>query len=209
MKKFTVKLKLEENILGTCPSESIWEKYVRSKAPENIDTSDEALAIKTGTKIASEQAGMDEKGMTIFMRDPKTKKPVIMNYLIKGFFKNACNAMRMATKSKTGNLSSYKKKIDNLVFISPRMIPFETEDGSDIEIGVCERPLRASTPQGERVAIACSEEIPAGVTLTFDITLFDDKLYDMVLEWLDYGAFNGLGQWHNSGKGTFSYEIIK
>ena len=31
----------------------------------------------------------------------------------------------------------------------------------------------------------------------------------MVPEWLDYGRFNGLGQWHNSGKGTFTWELIE
>jgi len=27
-------------------------------------------------------------------------------------------------------------------------------------------------------------------------------------EWLDYGKLKGFGQWRNSGKGRFSYEII-
>lgn len=28
------------------------------------------------------------------------------------------------------------------------------------------------------------------------------------MEWLDYGKLRGLGQWRNSGKGRFTYEIL-
>jgi hypothetical protein len=34
-------------------------------------------------------------------------------------------------------------------------------------------------------------------------------MFNLVFEWLDYGKFNGLGCWHNSGKGRFSYEVIE
>ena len=27
-------------------------------------------------------------------------------------------------------------------------------------------------------------------------------------EWLDYGALRGIGQWRNSGKGRYTYEIL-
>ena len=77
------------------------------------------------------------------------------------------------------------------------------------EIGVCERPLRASTPQCEVTAIAISEEISAGATLTFDIVLLSDDHEALVREWLDYGRLSGIGQWRNSGKGRFVWEEIK
>lgn len=28
------------------------------------------------------------------------------------------------------------------------------------------------------------------------------------MEWLDYGKLRGLGQWRNSGKGRFTYELL-
>ena len=68
--------------------------------------------------------------------------------------------------------------------------------------------MRASTPQGERVAIAVSDTINAGATLTFTIILLNDDLEDIIVECLDYGKLRGLGQWRNSGKGTFTYEIL-
>lgn len=81
------------------------------------------------------------------------------------------------------------------------------------EIGSCQRPLRAQTMQGERVAIADSEEIEAGAYIEFDvITLTNDKKplgNQIVEEWLQFGEFNGLGQWRNSGHGAFTYEVLE
>jgi len=37
----------------------------------------------------------------------------------------------------------------------------------------------------------------------------DDSHEKAVLEWLNYGALRGIGQWRNSGKGRFSYEITE
>jgi hypothetical protein len=36
----------------------------------------------------------------------------------------------------------------------------------------------------------------------------DEKLEDTVMEWLDFGELNGLGQWRNGSYGRFTYEII-
>ena len=72
----------------------------------------------------------------------------------------------------------------------------------------CQRPLRASTPQGERVSIAISESIAAGAQVEFTIQCFVEDDIDLVREWLDYGRFNGIGQWRNSGKGRFTWEEI-
>ena len=112
-------------------------------------------------------------------------------------------------------MTSYKKEIDTHVFVysdandrSNRFIPIQNCG----EIGSCQRPLRAQTMQGERVAIADSEEIRAGAFIEFDvITLAHNKKplnNAIVKEWLDFGAFNGLGQWRNSGHGAFTYEVI-
>lgn len=37
----------------------------------------------------------------------------------------------------------------------------------------------------------------------------DDAHEKAVLEWLEYGQLRGIGQWRNSGKGRFSYEITE
>ena len=56
--------------------------------------------------------------------------------------------------------------------------------------------------------LANSEQIPAGSTCEFEIVLLDDSHEKVVLEWLDYGALRGIGQWRNSGKGRYTYEIL-
>jgi hypothetical protein len=199
MKAMKARVTLMEEILGTLPGDpEVYKNWIASKAPTEEKTEEE---VEMMTKASAEEEFA--KGITVFPRDPEGH-PSVYDYLIKGFFKNACNAMRDADSSVSAGLSAYKKKIDNLVFIAPRYINLQFE-GS---IGFCERPLRASTAQGERVAIACSESIPAGTVLEFEVSVLKDEMMNYVVEWLDYGKFNGLGQWHNSGKGRFTWEDV-
>ena len=50
--------------------------------------------------------------------------------------------------------------------------------------------------------------VPEGSTAEFEIQCLDPKLEDMVRECLDYGAMRGLGQWRNSGKGRFVWDLL-
>ena len=194
MNKMKVRITLLEEILGTLPGDKeVFRNFIATKAPDQSKVEEEVASIEE----------LYEKGITVFPRN-KDKQPCVYDYLIKGFFKNACKAMRDADGSESKKLTAYKTKIDNLIFIEERLIPIQF----DGEIGFCERPLRASTAQGERVALACSESIPAGATLEFTITTFKKEMMNYVIEWLDYGKYNGLGQWHNSGKGKFTWEDI-
>ena len=88
-----------------------------------------------------------------------------------------------------------------------RRIPLTLPEGG--EIGICERPLRAQTMQGERVALAKSESVPAGTTFAITVTMLNPDLEDVVREWLDYGALRGIGQWRNSGMGRIKWEEVK
>jgi hypothetical protein len=195
MKKMNVRVTLMEDILGTLPGDpEVYQNWIASKCPDPAKAEEEV-------ELIAEQEF--EKGITVFVRD-KDGDPCVYDYLIKGFFKNACSAMREVDNSASKKLTAYKKKIDNLVFVGPRLIKFRF----DGKMKFCERPLRAQTAQGERVAIACSEAIPAGAQLEFEISVLKDDMMKYVIEWLDYGKFNGLGQWHNSGKGRFTWEDI-
>lgn len=71
-----------------------------------------------------------------------------------------------------------------------------------------ERPLRAISASGERVALAASETVPAGTVLEFSILVMNPKDAETVREWLDYGALRGLFQWRNSGKGRFEWDEV-
>lgn len=207
MKKMHVKLTFIEPVLGTAPNNAeIYRDFVGSKAP-NAATVEEEVAALGADAVA-------EKGMTVFPRNA-AGQPIVYDYQIKGFFKDSCGMLsRVGGKTEDGKkrkvnesskLTAYKKTIDGLIFVQPREIPFEF-DGN---IGCCQRPLRAMTMQGERVTLAMSEEIPAGARCEFDVVCLADENVDAVIEWLDYGVLRGLGQWRNSGKGRFNYEITE
>lgn len=202
MNNLKVKLTFIEGILGTAPNDDdIYRKYI-------IDT-----AIKNGAKIPEETENEEvaalptdeeiEKGMTVFPRT-EDEKPFLYDYQIKGFFKDTCSMLKKVPKTESSKIKAYKKEIDGLIFPSPRKIVFE-----NATIDICQRPLRAQTMQGERVALAMSEEIQAGATVTFDILYLNADHEKAIKEWLDYGILRGIGQWRNSGKGRFTWEEIK
>lgn len=198
-----VKITLIEEVLGSSPSnEELLATYIASKAPTDELTSEEIDNIK---------AQNAEDRITIFPRQADGT-PFIYDYQIKGMLKDSCKALAVAGKAgypggkACAGLKAYKKLIDGLIFVSPREIPYNM---NGMCMDYCERPLRASTPQGERVSIAKSETVPAGSTIEFEITCLDPKLEDMVRECLDYGKLRGLGQWRNSGKGRYTWEEIK
>ena len=191
-----VKITFLEPVLGTWPSnENVARDFIASKSPDARTIEDEIAAL-----------GVDavaDKGMTVFPRVDGT--PVFYDYQIKGFFKDACGMLARVKTTKSSALKAYKKIIDGLLFVEPRYIPISVNG----EIGGGQRPRRAQTAQGERVSLANSEEIQAGSTIEFEILLFDEKAHRAaVLEWLDYGRMRGIGQWRNSGKGRFVYEVI-
>ena len=103
-------------------------------------------------------------------------------------------------------MTAYKKVIDGCIFVEPRQIFIDLRGG---KIGNCQRPLRAQTAQGERVALANSESIPAGSRITFIVVVMSDAYEKAVREWLAYGRYTGLGQWRNGGHGRFKVLSIE
>lgn len=201
-----VKITFLEPVLGTWPSnQNVARDFIASKSPDAATIEDEVAALGADA--------VADKGMTVFPRN-ENGEPVLYDYQVKGFFKDSCGMLaRVGGKTETGKkravnesgkISAYKKVIDGLIFPQPRMIPTKVNG----KIGDCQRPLRAQTAQGERVSLANSEEIPAGSTCEFEILLMDESLENAVLEWLDYGVLRGIGQWRNSGKGRFTFDII-
>lgn len=143
-----------------------------------------------------------EKGTTVFPRNDDGE-PVIWDYQLKGFMKDACGALRRVPGTLSSKCKAYKKVIDGTIFVKERSVPFQLPEGG--EVGICERPLRADTPQGARVALARSETVPAGTKIRFTLVVMNKSDWPLVQEWLDYGQFRGIGQWRNSGKGRFEW----
>ena len=197
MKNLKVKVTFTEEILGTASNDKeIHKEFIASKAPDAPSLEEEVAAVGAESIF--------EKGMTVFPKNAEGK-PIAWDYQLKGYFKDACGMLRKVDKSECSKITSYKKQIDGLIFVSPRKIPIEF----DGDMGICQRPLRAQTAQGERVALASSESIPAGATMTFDIMLMVPGHEKAIREMLDYGKLRGFGQWRNSGKGRFDYEILE
>ena len=192
-----VRVTMMEDTLGTASANpEIHKEFISSKAPDAPSMEEEVEALGTEEVF--------EKGMTVFHRD-KDGTPIVWDYQWKGFFKDACGILRKVPKSECGKIKAYKKEIDGLIFPEPRKIPIHFD--GDMEI--CQRPLRAQTAQGERVALASSESIPAGATMEFEIKMLFAGHEKAVREMLDYGKYRGFGQWRNSGKGRFTYEVLE
>ncbi len=204
-----VRLTLLTPALGTCPGdEDIYRSWVASKAPEGTaGIEDQVAAIGVGEVI--------EKGKTVF---PKLEDgtPILWAYQMKGFFKEACGFLRQVKGTESSMLTSYKQKIDGLVF--PRGFE-DVEDAIKIDthgqpLGELQRSLRSGFP--ERTSLACSETVPAGSTIDMDIAYLELEktkkstadLGDAIREWLSYGAHKGLLQWRNGGKGKFTCDVI-
>ena len=195
---YTIKCRLTftEEVLGTASNNpEIHSEYIASKSKDAMKIEEEVDAIGVEEVI--------EKSMTVFPRNA-AGNPILWDYQIKGFFKDAAGVLRRVPGSKASKVKAYKKEIDGLLFVSPRMIPLAMPSS----LGTCERPLRASTAQGERVALANSETAPAGTTIEFEIQCLTKEMYDLAYELLDYGKLRGIGQWRNSGKGRFEWEEI-
>jgi hypothetical protein len=203
-----IKLTFTEPLLGTITKDpEVYAAYIASRAA--LTDEDLAEELATVEKV-------EEKGWTGFhMLDGQ---PILYDYVIKGFFKDACGMLRRVKGSGSSKLRAYKKEIDGLVFVykkeidglvfvTPRQIPLVLPEGA--ELGLLERPLRASTAQGDRVALARSDTCPPGTTLTFTLAVLGGGIGDDLLrEWFNYGALRGLGQWRNASYGRFEWEEL-
>lgn len=197
MKELKVRLTFTEDLLGTASSNpDIHAEFIASKSPNAETIEDEVAAIGVEATV--------EKSMTVF---PKMADgtPFVYDYQIRGYFKEACGALKKVTGTESSKIKAHKKQVDNLIFVEPRQIPMDLHG---MAVDNCQRPLRASTAQGERVSLANSEVAPAGTTIEFTIKCLVDSDVKAVKEWLEYGVFKGLGQWRNSGKGRFSVEYL-
>lgn len=202
MKEMKVRLTFTDKILGTKPADpEIHSRFVASKAPDAKTIAQELAAHEASVE------DVEERTKTIFHK-MEDGTPYIEHYQVKGFFKEAARTLKKVPGTLTSKTTAYLKKVDNFIFVSPDNLALWMPIDLDLTATDCQRPLRASTPQGERIALAHSEEAPAGTYIEVTITCLDEKLWAVVCEWLDYGKLRGIGQWRNSGRGRFAWEEI-
>lgn len=200
MKEMKVRITFTEPLLGTRPADpEIHTRFVASKAPDH-KTMEQEVADLGAHEV-------EERGKTVFPR-MEDGTPYIYDYQIKGFLKEAGKALRKVTGTKSSKIKAYRQEIDNLIFVGPRRIPLWMPIDLDLTATDNQRPLRASTPQGERVALAHSEEAPAGTYIECTFSCMVDSDIALVREWLDYGKWKGMGQWRNASFGRFQWEEV-
>jgi len=196
MKTMKVRLTLTEEALGMMPtSKEVHEEFIASKAPDAPSIEEEVEAVGVEEVV--------EKQKTVFPR-MADGTPFFWDYQMRGMIKDALGMLKRATGTIASKMTAYKKTVDGLIFVQERKIPIPLGG----EMGDCQRPLRASGPSGERVALAHSETIPAGSWCEFTFELWKDDLDDAIRECLDYGRRRGLAQWRNSGKGIFEWDEL-
>ena len=108
--RIAVRLTLLEEALGMTPGDpEIYGNWIASKAPEPENGAEEVGVIE----------GMDavEDATTCF---PRTEDgvPFCWDYQIKGFFKDACSALRRVPGTRSSKLTAFKKVIDGTVFVA-------------------------------------------------------------------------------------------
>lgn len=202
MKDIKVRVDFFEKVLGSASNnKDIHADYIASKAPDAKTKEEEIAAIGVD--------GYEEKSMTVFPRTDDGA-PMFWDYQIRGFFKDSCSALQRCKgeeiSKESCKIKAYKKVIDGCIFVEPRQIPIHIPEGGEIKL--LQRPLRGQTAQGERIALATSETVPADSWIEFTVRCLSDAHEKVVMEWLDYGKYKGLGQWRNAGFGRFNYTVI-
>jgi len=213
-----IRITLTEECLGTSSNNpDIHSEFIASKAPDAPSRAEEIASI--GTEKAM------EKAITIFPTF-ENGEPLIWDYQFRGFIKEATSMLARIEGSEASRLQAHRKICDGLIFVHPRKIALLSPNEKSVkdQMGLCTRPLRGQTAQGERISLATSETVPAGTF--FDIAIEIPKLKakkddatgkkepvvdleKLIYEVLDYGSRRGLLQWRNSGKGTFSWKLIE
>ena len=198
-------------ILGSNPANpKIHEEFVANKAANLTKAKEETAMLPTPEEYEEMVKNIKAQGFTVFLRDEG--KLVMAGYTIKGFFKSA-----MSTLKSQLNIGSPRGKIDELLFIGENYIPILRRNGDPVTAPdeIFERPLRAETMQGPRVSLAASEQVNDWM-LVVTLTLLENAgtakskplTWDAIEDCLSYGEFKGLGQWRNSGLGSFTYEQV-
>lgn len=183
-----------EPLLGSQPSRDVATEYIAKKNGFEELPTDEQETLPDAL----------ERGTTVFNKN-SAGRPVLMDYQFKGFLKEAARVLNGSDA--VGKLKNLRSKVDNQLFVFPRMIPLTIPEKSD-GIDYLERPLRAETAQGPRVALARSEMLPAGTEFELMLSVIPGSISESVIrELLDYGYFKGVGQWRNGSYGRFRYEL--
>lgn len=230
MKFETTKYEVTETfltrLLGTAPADQeVYKSFIAEKRLKEADRrakAAERLGKETvppqGTTEEELDSIREEAGITQFhcdvgqvAEDGNPGRGIhLYDYQVGGFWKEAAENL-----VELHGVPQVRSKLDNFMLIEPRRVYILDENGQPLQKAdmKLERPLRAKTPQGPRVSLACSEVIHPGRRIVYTVDFLPfiktgkgreakradlDALVDMILA---YGQRKGRGQWRNGGNG--------
>lgn len=104
MATVAIEITFTEEVLGSSPNtKEIYSEFIASKAPDAASVADEVEAVGADE--------VTEKGTTVFPRNDEGD-PVIWDYQLKGFMKDACGALRRVPGTLSSKCKAYKKVIE-------------------------------------------------------------------------------------------------
>jgi hypothetical protein len=194
--EFELKITLTERMLGTIPRD-------REVLAQHVMDQKEAKGDEIPPRTPEDQ---EQRAWTTFYVD-ENELPVLFDYQLKGFLKEAANDIKDVAGPNETKIASLRSHVERSVFILPRMTPLQDTPVGDNQM--IERPLRAMTQQGPRVTVVRSDYIEAGQTYTFKLLVLKKSKIteEVLLKILSRGQLKGLGQWRNGGYGRFDAEL--
>lgn len=245
-KKWSVKLLLLEDMLGTVPKDrKVFSSYLKQKAREKMEKDgtqgkpladgQEATATAIAERLDVEEetlAEVEERGWTGFFTD--AEGPYLLDYMVRGFLKESARAVKQwppvglgaaedeeeeedeaedkeaKPKKKAAKkglpIKQLQDRFSRYLFVTPRRLRLPKVGEED----VLERPLRAITMQGPRVTVVRSDIVKAGAVIDFQLSLIRGSglSEECIRGVMEYGLFQGLGQWRSGGFGRFQIESM-
>lgn len=236
----TIAVQFTEPLLGSNPGNpDIHAEFIASKAPAAKLTAEEVGITRLAAYRAKEEAKPDpgavaeagesaeaeeaddlEKASTVFLRDETGI--FLLDYVIKGTIKDMIGGLIDLNEIIGYSRYTFKRVVNNTVRVGPRRIYLRDPEGTIYKQApsALQRPIRAETMRGERVALVRSEMVPAGTIMTFTVQLISPSTASkkksayltylpetVIYQALDYGVLRGVGfgQWRSGGYGRYKW----
>lgn len=108
-------------------------------SPNNKETYSEYIA-KLATKESREEEVerlsaevVDDKGMTVFLRNPQNGLPVMKDYTWQGYLKARGSAIAKIPNSLLDGQAAYLKEVNDLIYVQPRFADIHIPEGAEIK----------------------------------------------------------------------------
>ena len=213
--KLHITLTFTEPLLATASGNpELHRDFIAARASEfkGDERNAEALA-KEEIETLPDAEEMIGKASTVFHRDDGGL--FIYDYAIRGHIKEQLGSLCQLGEFQKLSVWTFKKACDCCIFVDPRRVRL-FRNGSAILVpdGTLQRPLRASTMRGDRVALANSEYVEAGSSCSFEISLlvssnqrsaWHEITTDILLKCFEMGERTGVGQWRSGGYGRYTF----